>query len=103
MYALYYNSIFHYLVSSNFMNKSENDYKSAIVSIIATSQTLMTVKAVMDSFKIKYGYSFPLEQLSCRTPMDFFRLHPALFKVPQMIDGEMYRQKYLKHFFFLVG
>lgn len=80
---MHYNSVIYLLASSSLMKKSEIDYKSAIVSIISESQAPMTVKGVLKSFEVKYGYSFPFEKFSCRTSMDFFRLHPALFKVPK--------------------
>lgn len=80
------NKIIYSLASPNIQKKSEIDYKNAIVSIISLNQMPITVKGVMDSFKYEYGYSFPFEKFACRSLMDFFRLHPALFKVPKNIQ-----------------
>lgn len=57
------------------------DYKKMIISIISKSKNKITVHKVLDQFKNIHGYSFPLKKLSCKTSLDFFRLHPTVFKV----------------------
>lgn len=69
------------LAIPNSLKETKISHKDLIVSIITMSQGPMTVKQVLESFKVKYGYSFPFEKHSCRTCMDYFRLFPALFKV----------------------
>jgi len=52
-----------------------------IVTVIKESNVPITVMQSLERFKIKFGFSFPFRQLACQTCMDFFRLHPYLFKV----------------------
>ncbi|XP_050528415.1 uncharacterized protein LOC126898446 [Daktulosphaira vitifoliae] len=57
------------------------DYKQVIINILSNYQKPVTVQVVLEKFKDLYGYEFPHERLSCRTAMDFFRLHPAHFRL----------------------
>jgi len=52
-----------------------------IATVIKESKVPITVMQSLQKFKNKFGFSFPYQQLACRTCMDFFRLYPYLFKV----------------------
>lgn len=75
MYALYL------LAVSSSSNNDKTKYRNMIVSIILNSKTPIAVNNVFRLFKNKYCYDFPLKIFGCISVMDFFRLHPALFKV----------------------
>ncbi|XP_022169440.1 uncharacterized protein LOC111033146 isoform X1 [Myzus persicae] len=59
----------------------KDEYKKAIVAIIAESDQPITVNNVLNKFKKKHGYNFPFQEFSCVTYMDFFRLYPDMFKL----------------------
>lgn len=69
------------LVISDLLVKDNDYYKKAITSVIESSQTPITINEALSNYEITYGSSFPIQKFSCRTPMDFFRLYPALFLV----------------------
>ncbi|XP_026816464.1 uncharacterized protein LOC113555992 isoform X2 [Rhopalosiphum maidis] len=59
----------------------KDDYKSAIVAIIARSNEPITVNKVLAIFEEERGYTFPFQKFSCGTCMDFFRLYPDMFRL----------------------
>ncbi|VVC34376.1 Hypothetical protein CINCED_3A021644 [Cinara cedri] len=63
------------------MMNNKARYKNMIISIIENSRFPIDVNNVMATFKKIHGYEFPLQIFGCRTYMDFFRLHPAVFKL----------------------
>uniref|UniRef100_A0A2H8TF29 Tudor domain-containing protein 1 n=1 Tax=Melanaphis sacchari TaxID=742174 RepID=A0A2H8TF29_9HEMI len=65
----------------NYTKSQKDDYKSAIVAIIARSHEPITVKKVLAIFEDEQGYTFPFQKFSCGTCMDFFRLYPDMFKL----------------------
>ncbi|KAL5236605.1 hypothetical protein ACI65C_004015 [Semiaphis heraclei] len=62
-------------------NTQKDEYKKAIVAIIAESDQPITVKEALNIFENEHGYTFPFQAFSCRTYMDFFRLYPDMFKL----------------------
>ncbi|CAH1731463.1 unnamed protein product [Aphis gossypii] len=65
----------------NSFKTQKDDYKSAIVAIIARSNEPITVNKVLSIFQKEKGYAFPFQKFFCRTYMDFFRLYPDMFKL----------------------
>jgi len=65
-------------------SKTKDDYKKAIVAIIARSDQPITVNNVLDIFKNEHGFTFPFQEFSCGSYMDFFRLYPDMFKVTNL-------------------
>jgi len=75
------------------------DYISMIISIIESSVLPMTVIKLMDTFKNKHNYCFPYQKFGCRSSMDFFRLHPSIFKVNKIRSIDEYvHLKYNSYF-----
>lgn len=69
------------LVTPKLLENDDIDYKDILMYLIIKHNKPITVKQVLDHFKLIYGHNFPLKQFSCKTCMDFFRLNPAIFKV----------------------
>ncbi|XP_008185199.1 uncharacterized protein LOC100158689 [Acyrthosiphon pisum] len=63
------------------LSKTKDDYKKAIVAIIARSDQPITVNKVLNKFKNEHGYTFPFQEFSCGSYMDFFRLYPDMFQL----------------------
>jgi len=74
-------STFYLLVTPDSSKTQKDDYKKAIVDIIAGSDHPITVKEVLNIFENDHGFTFPFQVFSCGTYMDFFRLYPDMFKV----------------------
>jgi len=86
VYPSYINIIltFYLSVTPDPSKTCKDDYKKAIVDIIAKSVHPITVKNVLNKFQIKHGFTFPFQVFSCGTCMDFFRLYPDMFKVTNL-------------------
>jgi len=82
---IYIISTLYLLATPNSSKTEKDDYKKAIVDIIARSNQPITVNEVLNIFKNKNGYIFPFQVFSCGSYMDFFRLYPDMFKVTNLL------------------